>query len=134
MLVDDDEGINYIHKRVLSRLEVANHIQVCVDGQDALEYICRTDKYHGDEDQFPSPDLIFLDINMPRMNGVEFLEAFHKLPVQQKTSRVVVMVTTALLEEKQKTVESYSEVTAFLSKPFIEEHLMEVIETHTAEE
>jgi two-component system chemotaxis response regulator CheY len=74
LLVDDDEGINYINKRLLEIHGLGNTIITFVSAKDALSYL--QDAYIT---RSPLPELLFLDIMMPLVNGFEFLEEFDKM-------------------------------------------------------
>lgn len=63
------------------------------------------------------PNLIFLDINMPLMNGWDFLEAYGDLPDHKKAGKVVVMLTSSFNEEERERAEAYDPVAGFLTKP-----------------
>ena len=65
LLVDDDNITNFINARLIRKLNIANQVQVSLNGQEALSYLSGIEKR--------CPDLIFLDINMPVMNGNELL-------------------------------------------------------------
>ena len=74
LIVDDDMVSVMAIKRPLKKLKIVNPVQVAKDGQQALE-ILRGEK-NGAE--FTPPFLVTLDLNMPRMNGFEFLEEIRK--------------------------------------------------------
>lgn len=122
LLVDDSEADNFIHRRVITKAACANRVAVCEDGQEALDYLAST------RDAVPPrPSLIFLDINMPRMDGWEFLKAYES--AGQANSPVVVMLTTSCNPDDRSRAESYSSVSAFLSKPLSRESLGAVLQT-----
>ena len=77
-LIDDDNIYQYTARVLLESTGLANHIQSFYNGQDALTYL-KDEKNNTTEEL---PDLIFLDINMPIMNGWEFLEEYQKLHPQ----------------------------------------------------
>ncbi len=88
VIVDDDDVSVRAIKRALRKHGVTNPIAVARDGVDALELL-RGER----EDSLEWPYLVLLDINMPRMNGIEFLEATRKDP--ELTDTVVFVLTTS---------------------------------------
>jgi len=66
MMIDDDEATNFLHEIIINDAECSNNLVIVDDAQKALEML--------KEDV--QPNLLFLDINMPRMNGWEFLNIF----------------------------------------------------------
>lgn len=126
LLVDDNEADNYLHKLIISEAEVAESVVDQPDGKAALEYLEKG------ADQLP-PDLIFLDINMPRMNGWEFLEAYAQLPDELQSAVVIVMLTTSVFSKDRERAERLPNFSGFLSKPLTEEDLQKVIQQHFPE-
>ena len=114
LLVDDDEPTNFLNQMVLEELNITKHIKIAQNGKEALSYLEKTDS--GDEN-FPLPELILLDINMPAMNGWEFLQQYAQLPPRQKANVVIVMLTTSLNPDDRAKAEEISEVTGFETKP-----------------
>ncbi len=79
LLVDDDESSNYFHQLIINKLNCAEHVHQACDGREALEIL--NDGING---KFPIPSVIFLDVNMPGMNGWDFLEEYEKLDETKK--------------------------------------------------
>ena len=75
MLIDDDDDDNFFHSLVLNEMHATEHIEVAENAFKALDYLRET---------FPPPDLIFLDINMPKMNGWEFLEQIGRASCRER--------------------------------------------------
>ena len=93
LLVDDDEVDVQGLKRAFMKSRIGNPIVVARDGIEALEVL----RGQNGKEKLPKPHLILLDLNMPRMNGIEFLEAI-RADEDLKTA-VVFMVTTSKAEE-----------------------------------
>src|SRR6266699_6375386 len=85
LLVDDSREDNRFHQIIINEMDIVNRIDIVLNGLEALAYLTK-------EGQIP-PELIFLDINMPKMNGWEFLEQYKHLDMKQK-ARVVIMILT----------------------------------------
>jgi len=128
LLVDDDEATNFIHEMVIKQMNCTENIVVRENGIEALEYLKSTI-----EGKHPQPDLIFLDINMPAMDGWEFLEEYKSLPKNQLAKSVVVMLTTSLNPEDKDKAEIIPFISRFMSKPLTKELLEEVLENHFIE-
>jgi CheY-like chemotaxis protein len=129
LLIDDNDSDNTYHKIIIKKADVCNQIRVVLDGVQALAYIANSAK-PGQEKDYPKADLIFLDINMPRMNGFEFLEEYHKLDEKVKASIVITMLTTSLNPDDEKRAMAVNEVDEFRNKPLTIEMLHEIIEKH----
>ena len=127
LLVDDSPADNEFHSIIIRKADVCNHIRIAEDGVKAIEYIKNSFK-PGNEDEYPKANLIFLDINMPRMNGFEFLEAYHKLNEKYKTSIVIAMLTTSLNPEDRTRAMMSGEISDFENKPLTKTMLLNVIQ------
>jgi CheY-like chemotaxis protein len=107
LLAEDDDADAVMTKRALNDLKVANKLVRKVDGEDALEYL----KDRSNE----KPCIILLDLNMPRMNGFEFLKIVKADPMLKMIP--VVVVTTS--DADQNIMESYNLGAAgYIVKPF----------------
>ena len=123
LLVDDDLAINYLHTRVVKEEECAEKIETATNGEAALRYLQSLAAVGQ-----PPPELIFLDINMPRMNAWEFLEVYKQFPESQKSKSVIVMLTTSLNPDDQARAGEYAEIASFKFKPLDKDMLTEVLE------
>lgn len=122
MLIDDNKLDNFFHKRVINKYDATLEVIEMLSAIDALEYLkeCKTNNH---------PDIIFLDINMPGMNGWEFLEEYKRIPEDLRTSMVVVMLTTSENPNEKERASQDSSLTGFISKPLSTEALKNVLET-----
>ena len=122
LLIDDDQATNFLHKMVIKKAECADHVHVELNGEAAINYLLSTK-----EGKHPKPDLIFLDINMPRMNGWSFLEEYGKLNESQKGTAVIVMLTTSLNPDDLQQAKKYGEISEFRNKPLSQAIMMDII-------
>lgn len=107
---------------------ISDNIHTCFSGQEALNYL-KSEL----EGTHPQPTLIFLDINMPGMNGWEFLEEYEKLELAQKGEVVLTMLSNSIDDRDQEKAENYSTVRGYYSKPLSEDGLESILETHFPE-
>lgn len=122
LLVDDDEDDNYYHQIIINKMNMVNKIDVAMNGIEAIAYL-------KNENHAP-PDLIFLDLNMPKMNGWEFLEHYKDLSIAQKAKVLIVILSTSANPDDIKRAKEIQEVTGFETKPLSKEILMELLEKH----
>ncbi len=109
LLIDDDDVFNFVHKRIIERIESSVEVIVINSCRKALEYLS--------EVNLVMPDFIFLDINMPDMNGFDFLDASASLPDAVRAKLRVVFVTSSLNEADVVKANSYPMVVGFQDKP-----------------
>ena len=95
LLVDDNESDNFLHKRVLEKSGITDRIEIAMNGKEALDLLITKGKCGQPESSYCQPELILLDINMPVMDGWEFLEEYQKLEESQKGKIVFIMLTTS---------------------------------------
>jgi CheY-like chemotaxis protein len=133
LLVDDDDVNNYLNKLLIEKSGIDVHVEVALNGLMALEYLTSTGQYNGNK-TFPKPGIIFLDINMPRMNGWEFLDEYNKLDVSQKGEIVIAMLTSSNNTDDLNTAMEEYGLPAYISKPLTLKKLEEVIYKYFPEE
>jgi CheY-like chemotaxis protein len=125
LLAEDDEEDRYLIGEALDEGRVPNHLYVVEDGEQLLDYLYRRGKF-ADSEQWPDPDLILLDLNMPRKDGREVLEEIKVDPGLRRTP--IVVLTTSRAQED--IARSYNQgVSGFVTKPVTFRELMEVMKT-----
>lgn len=125
LLIDDSESDNFYHARKITKMGITDNIQMCFSGPEALEYL-KSEL----EGVYPQPTLIFLDINMPGMNGWEFLEEYEKLDIAQQGEIVLTMLSNSIDERDKQKAEEYKSVQGYYSKPLNEKYLTSILERH----
>ena len=121
LLVDDDEIVNFINKTVISRTVETDTITISRDGLEAIDYL----KNNMDSS---IPDLIMLDINMPRMDGWQFLEEYKNIKQDFKKTPVIVMLSSSNNPVEMDKARNSGEIAAFKNKPLTIEKFQEIID------
>ncbi len=133
MIVDDTEADRYIAKWSIKQNQIADLIFEARDGEEAMSILASYDEHKAEfGDRFP-PTLILLDVNMPKMNGFEFLKEFEKLRALNDKfydSVVVMMFTSSQLHEDKERTMGYDFVRDYLVKPVDPESLKSIIDKH----
>lgn len=111
LLVDDDDDCNFFHKRLLNKMECVEQIHIVNNGEEALNYLMSNI-----EKKQSNPDLILLDINMPKVNGWEFLDSFKELDEAEKNKITLIMLTTSLNPDDKLKAKLYKEIRGFYEK------------------
>jgi len=96
LLAEDSSDDVELIKRKFRYRDIEGRLIIAKDGEEALNYLYRKKKY-SDREKFPDPDLIILDIRMPKVNGVEVLKAIKSDRILKKIP--VVMLTISTLEK-----------------------------------
>src|SRR5690606_23152264 len=125
LLVDDDEITNYINSDLIKSLDIAEKISIAYNGKEALDYLVKA--HESPSEEHIIPDLIFLDINMPVMNGFQFLEDYYYLMGDKKLSTIVTMLTTSLIkEEVSRALDMVHVVKGYIEKPLTKDIILQI--------
>ena len=125
LLVDDDPLTNDLNERLLKQLGVADRYFAAHDGVEALAAL-----EHLSADANPSsPVLVLLDVKMPRMDGMAFVEAYQQLPEARQQAVVIVMHTASMNSVDLGRLESLP-IAGLVSKPLTQEKLDTILKLH----
>lgn len=123
LLIDDDEINNLICMKIIRKNDFAKNVETCLGAKQALNYL--HDTLTG-ENEKPLPDLIFLDINMPAMNGWDFLEQYEKIPELNRKEIILVMLSSSMYVDDINRAKTYDSVSDYITKPLTAAHLQQI--------
>lgn len=123
MLIDDSETDNFIHTRRLNKMEVADLVVVRKNGREGLSYLQELA-------DCPRPDLLFLDINMPVMDGWEFLDEYEKLAEEYRARVTIVMLTSSVGDTDHSRAGTYRAINGNVAKPLTESKIRDIMTAH----
>ena len=122
LLVEDNEGDILLTKEALEEAEIPTTLSVVKDGKEAVDFLSRTGKYA----DAPCPDIVLLDVNLPKKNGHEVLQ-YIKGDVKLKHIPVVMLTTSS--SERDINLSYNNHVNSFITKPVDVDDFMSVINT-----
>lgn len=122
MIIDDTYVDRYVAERNLLKYGISEEVVSKESAKAALQYLnsCESDTNL-------LPQLIFLDIRMPEMDGFGFLAEYEKLPDSVKANCVVMMLSTSLNPEDHEKVKESKYVSRFLNKPLDKEKIEQLV-------
>jgi CheY-like chemotaxis protein len=121
MLIDDNEIDNLINQKMIEASSITENIYTHTGAKSAIEFLRNIERL--DVVDKVLPDLIFLDIDMPLMDGFQFLEEFEKLSNVIKTKCKIVMLTSSINPQDFSRSKKYENVKLYLNKPLSHDNL-----------
>ena len=125
LLIDDDEPTNVLHQIILEEVGIVKDIQVAQSGYEGIDYL-KSCLANINNIQPRLPELIFLDINMPGMNGFEFLDEYRKLGIEEQEEVKIIMLTTSLNPDDEEKSKLINEVSSYQNKPLTENMVTQI--------
>jgi len=124
LIIDDDEINNFIAAKLIDKIPPKAKVSTCVNGQEGINFV--KNKLNN-QDEFP--DIIFLDINMPLMNGWEFLEEYEHIKNDIKKKVTINMLSSSVYNDDISKAETYTTVNKFISKPLTVDKIKDLYES-----
>ncbi|MEP2278643.1 response regulator [Maribacter sp.] len=121
-IIDDDPIFVYGTKRIIKEVDFAKNVIVYPNGQDALEGLLERSK-----NKEEIPDVIFLDLNMPIMNGWEFLDEFQKFPNNKAKKILIYIISSSVDPRDLERVKNYDQVDTYILKPITPDDLSKIL-------
>lgn len=125
LLVDDDEINNFISIKLIKKVLSDAAIMACLNGKYAIDQLVQIQE----QDPEHMPDYILLDINMPVMNGWEFLEMYTRLNIDPNGKSKIYIISSSVFSNDINKAKSYQMVKDFVSKPLNVDKIKELFET-----
>ena len=122
LLIDDDEVITMIHPAIIRRVDKDCHIDISKQSYEALDFLNKQ-LVEGNN----PPDFIFLDINMPMMNGFQFLDNLSDQLIEFLHSSKVVMLSSSVDPRDIEKAKHYPIVKDFISKPLSIDYISNIL-------
>jgi CheY-like chemotaxis protein len=126
LLVDDDNATNMLNSFVLKKMVVSQSVKVVLNGSEALDYLLSI------TNEGQCPEFIFLDINMPKMDGWEFMEEYREMKIERQRAKVILLTTSENPDDIEKAAK-YQEILEYCNKPLTKEIISNLMDRYYPE-
>ena len=121
LLIEDDEITNFISSDILTEMDITENIEIREDGKEAMDYL---EKAYSGEAGYCRPDIIFLDLNMPVMDGFTFLKKYKETFEGEDVCRLIIVLSTSNYhEDVGRAIGLKETVTDYMEKPLTKEKM-----------
>ncbi len=120
LLIEDNEITNFYNKHLFIKNNFVEDVKIATNGQKAIELL-------SDPKVKYKPDLILLDLNMPVMNGFEFLDEYEKLDGSIQEEIIICILTTSLHEEDLEKAKKYPSINQYCKKPLSVSQIQKIL-------
>ncbi|WP_299800396.1 response regulator [uncultured Maribacter sp.] len=125
-IIDDDPIFVYGTKRIIKEVDFATSILVYSNGQEALDGLTKLCMARE-----PLPEVIFLDLNMPILNGWEFLDEFKNCKSKRSKKIIIYIISSSVDPRDLERVKNYEQVDTYILKPITPDDLAKILGTIT---
>jgi CheY-like chemotaxis protein len=122
MLIDDSEIDNFINHKMIEGCNFAERVYIHTSSKSALEFLKNLERT-GKVPKELVPEIIFLDINMPIMDGFQFIDEFEKLAKEFKQKTRIVMLTTSVNPSDIERSQKNKYIIKYINKPLTQDML-----------
>lgn len=122
MLIDDNEIDNLINQKMIEAADISQNIYTHTGAKSAIEFLRNMEQLK-EVATIVLPQIIFLDIDMPLMDGFQFLDEFQKLSKETKDHCNIVMLTSSINPQDMDKAKEYTYVKKYLNKPLSQDTL-----------
>ena len=121
-IIDDDEIVSFIERKIIEQTNLVNQIKLFSNGKEAIDFLKTNSKQ-------PNllPEIILLDLNMPVMNGFQFLEEYIKLEPHLGKKTTIYVVSSSVSPSDMNRIKSISEVNEYIIKPITRERFEKIV-------
>lgn len=125
LLIDDDPITNFLHAVVLKETGFTQQVETVETVSDALDLLA-----NAQANRIDTPELIFLDLNMPGLNGWDFMEEYQKRQEKVPLSSVIVVLTTSLNPDDTQKASRIREIAEFRNKPLTDRMVRDIVQKY----